>query len=219
MGASPKIRTTSMRKQLMQSKRISGVWKKSVVHASGWNWRKYCKAIFALKFWQNWLNAELAHILVSTFKTITKAGDMCNSDSYSNESYDWWFYSVVLVGLPKKIQINDLLRLKNSLEARFEGVPIDPITILVSILNTREDAISLHSRLKLSANERDLCLFLTQHKQQTENIDELMWVWPPQSQRHSWPHVTKLSQCYRIVDKYLFTDIIRKSFWHLRIVH
>lgn len=77
-------------------------------------------------------------------------------------------------GLPDEIETSDLFHLKNSLKARFKGVPINPITILATVLDNREDAFCLHSRLKLSAYERDLGLFLTEHKQQTENIDELM---------------------------------------------
>lgn len=81
---------------------------------------------------------------------------------------------VISPGLPNEIETSDLFRLKNSLKARFKGVTINPITILASVLETREDAFNLHSRLKLSAYERDLGLFLTEHKQHTENIDELM---------------------------------------------
>lgn len=81
---------------------------------------------------------------------------------------------VISLGLPNEIETSDLFRLKNSLKARFKGVTINPITILASVLDTREDAFNLHSRLKLSAYERDLGLFLTEHKQHTENIDELM---------------------------------------------
>lgn len=81
---------------------------------------------------------------------------------------------VISAGLPNEIETSDLFRLKNSLKARFKGVTINPITILASVLDTREDAFNLHSRLKLSAYERDLGLFLTEHKHHTENIDELM---------------------------------------------
>lgn len=39
-----------------------------------------------------------------------------------------------------------------------------PITMLVALLNTPEDAVKLHERLKLSAAERDLAFFLAQNR-------------------------------------------------------
>lgn len=49
-----------------------------------------------------------------------------------------------------------------------------PITLLSSLLNTPEDALRLHERLKFSAYERDLTYFISQMKSETEHVDELM---------------------------------------------
>lgn len=42
------------------------------------------------------------------------------------------------------------------------------------MLHTPRDALNLHSRLKFSAYERDLALFLTDYKAKTKNINELL---------------------------------------------
>lgn len=44
----------------------------------------------------------------------------------------------------------------------------------MSLLNTPRDALNLHSRLKFSAYERDLALFLTDSKAKTKDVDELL---------------------------------------------
>lgn len=77
-------------------------------------------------------------------------------------------------GFPANIECSDLYRLKQTLETTFSDVPINPITIMSTILNSKEDAFSLHSRLKLSAYERDMAFFLTEFKVITRNIDNLL---------------------------------------------
>jgi tRNA nucleotidyltransferase (CCA-adding enzyme) len=51
----------------------------------------------------------------------------------------------------------------------------NPITLLSSLLNTLEDALTLHERLKLSAYERDLLYFVTKYKDEAKDIDTLMF--------------------------------------------
>lgn len=62
------------------------------------------------------------------------------------------------IGLPENPQIKEFQRISTT------GQQLNPITLLVGLLHTPEDAIKLHERLKLSAFERDLAFFLTQNR-------------------------------------------------------
>lgn len=45
-----------------------------------------------------------------------------------------------------------------------------PITLLTGLLNDTNDAVKLYERLKFSAYERDLAIFITQHRHD-EKVD------------------------------------------------
>lgn len=66
-------------------------------------------------------------------------------------------------GLPKKPNIEEFVRLCSDLQEYNE--PHYPILFMISLLYTCEDAIKLHERLKLSAFERDMALFISQQKE------------------------------------------------------
>jgi tRNA nucleotidyltransferase (CCA-adding enzyme) len=76
------------------------------------------------------------------------------------------------IGLPDPPSIEGFQEIcKNKLV----NVNYQPITLLSGFLHTPEDAFRLHERLKLSAYERDLAFFLSQNKDSTKNIDQLMY--------------------------------------------
>lgn len=83
------------------------------------------------------------------------------------------------VGFPASIDCSDLFRLKHTLETSFHDVAINSTTILSTALNSKESALCLHSRLKLSAYERDMAFFLAEHKAITRDIDDLLYVLKP----------------------------------------
>ncbi|XP_055306676.1 CCA tRNA nucleotidyltransferase 1, mitochondrial [Sitodiplosis mosellana] len=78
------------------------------------------------------------------------------------------------IGFPASIDCTDLFRLKQTLQTTFKDVPINSTTILSTVLNSKEDALCLHSRLKLSAYERDMAFFLAENKAATRDIDDLL---------------------------------------------
>lgn len=65
-------------------------------------------------------------------------------------------------GLPSEPNVAEFQRLCLALND-FEK-PHYPILLLISLLNSVEDAMKLHERLKLSTFERDLALFITQQR-------------------------------------------------------
>lgn len=79
-----------------------------------------------------------------------------------------------ILGFPAMVDCNDLLFLKQTAETTFKDVQMNPITMVSTLLTTREDAMTLHSRLKLSAYERDMAFFLVENKAETRNIDDLL---------------------------------------------
>lgn len=83
---------------------------------------------------------------------------------------------MVFLGFPASIDCSDLFRLKQTLRTTFSDVVINPTTILSTVLNSKEDALCLHSRLKLSAYERDMAFFLAEHKAITRDINDLLYV-------------------------------------------
>ncbi|XP_030565261.1 CCA tRNA nucleotidyltransferase 1, mitochondrial [Drosophila novamexicana] len=70
-------------------------------------------------------------------------------------------------GLPPQPNIAEFKRLCGDLK-RFEQ-PHYPILYLTALLHTVEQAMKLHERLKLSAYERDLALFITQQRQRVDS--------------------------------------------------
>ncbi|XP_062124676.1 CCA tRNA nucleotidyltransferase 1, mitochondrial isoform X2 [Drosophila sulfurigaster albostrigata] len=69
-------------------------------------------------------------------------------------------------GLPAEPDLTEFKRLCSDLK-HFEQ-PHYPILYLIGLLNSSEDAIKMHERLKLSAHERDLALFITQQRQRVD---------------------------------------------------
>lgn len=65
-------------------------------------------------------------------------------------------------GLPADPNIDEFKRLTTDLVNYPK--PHTPILFLIALLHTHEDAMHLHHRLKLSAYERDLALFVTQNR-------------------------------------------------------
>lgn len=70
-------------------------------------------------------------------------------------------------GLPAQPNVTEFKRLCNDLE-QFQQ-PHYPILYLIGLLHNHEEAIKLHERLKLSAYERDLALFITQQRQRVDS--------------------------------------------------
>ncbi|EDV91140.1 GH15807 [Drosophila grimshawi] len=71
-------------------------------------------------------------------------------------------------GLPAQPNISEFERLCNSFK-RFEEESHHPILYMCGLLHTTEQAMQLHERLKLSAYERDLALFITQQRHRIDN--------------------------------------------------
>ncbi|XP_030376004.1 CCA tRNA nucleotidyltransferase 1, mitochondrial [Scaptodrosophila lebanonensis] len=66
-------------------------------------------------------------------------------------------------GLPAQPNVAEFERLCEDLQ-KFDQ-PHYPILFLIALLHTTEDAMKMHERLKLSAYERDLALFITQQRE------------------------------------------------------
>uniref|UniRef100_A0A7G3AFA6 Putative cca trna nucleotidyltransferase 1 isoform x2 n=2 Tax=Lutzomyia longipalpis TaxID=7200 RepID=A0A7G3AFA6_LUTLO len=76
------------------------------------------------------------------------------------------------IGLPEVPNIEEFERVYKA-QSNFK-IPANSATILCSLLWTPQDAIKLHERLKLSAFERDLIFFITQNREETRNIDQIV---------------------------------------------
>lgn len=72
------------------------------------------------------------------------------------------------MGLPKEFDILEFKRLWDVKEK------LNPITILCGLLNSPEDALKLHARLKFSAFERDLAIYITSNREQTKDVESLL---------------------------------------------
>lgn len=68
-------------------------------------------------------------------------------------------YCLLIVGLPKDIKTDELLRVWK----RSGHLKLNAITLLSSLLNSQDDVLTLNARLKLSAFERELCIFVVEH--------------------------------------------------------
>jgi tRNA nucleotidyltransferase (CCA-adding enzyme) len=66
------------------------------------------------------------------------------------------------VGLPNSPNMNEF----NTVWERLKDLQPHPITLLATLLNGEDQMMSLHSRLKVSAFERDLGLFLVTYRDQ-----------------------------------------------------
>lgn len=72
------------------------------------------------------------------------------------------------MGLPKEFEILEFKRLWEVKEK------LNPITILCGLLKSPEDALRLHARLKFSAFERDLAIYITSNREQTKDVNSLL---------------------------------------------
>ncbi|XP_017086855.2 CCA tRNA nucleotidyltransferase 1, mitochondrial [Drosophila bipectinata] len=70
------------------------------------------------------------------------------------------------IGFPVKPNLEEFERLCKALE-KFEK-PHYPILYMSGMLNSVNDAMDMHNRLKLSAYERDLALFITQQREKVD---------------------------------------------------
>lgn len=74
------------------------------------------------------------------------------------------------IGLPESPNIKEFGRVSST------GLNPQPITMLVALLHTPEDALQMHERLKLSAAERDLAFFLAQNRYPIEREQTVLLV-------------------------------------------
>ncbi|KAG5890206.1 hypothetical protein JTB14_028748 [Gonioctena quinquepunctata] len=65
------------------------------------------------------------------------------------------------IGLPKNLNLEELRKVWT----QSGHLKLHPITLLSSLLINQDDAVALNARLKLSAFERDLALFVVQHRE------------------------------------------------------
>ncbi|XP_037921957.1 CCA tRNA nucleotidyltransferase 1, mitochondrial isoform X2 [Hermetia illucens] len=75
------------------------------------------------------------------------------------------------IGLPDPQNIEEFNRVMEASKAFKDDFL--PIMFMTGLLHSPEDAMKLHERLKLSAYERDLALFLTQNRESARSIDDL----------------------------------------------
>lgn len=64
------------------------------------------------------------------------------------------------IGLPENFNLDEL----KTVWERSKHLKLNAITLLSSLLNNTDDAVLLNSRLKLSAFDRDLALFIVEHR-------------------------------------------------------
>ncbi|XP_037034992.1 CCA tRNA nucleotidyltransferase 1, mitochondrial-like isoform X1 [Bradysia coprophila] len=77
------------------------------------------------------------------------------------------------LGLPENLNLTEFGQIaKNS---NFAKHPLLPMSYLCAFLETRDDVMRVHERLRLSVYERDLAIFLVKHKAATRPIDNLMY--------------------------------------------
>lgn len=65
------------------------------------------------------------------------------------------------IGLPEDSNIEEFKIVWN----RTKNMKLHPVSLLTSLLKTQEQVLALHDRLKLSSYERDLALFLVEHRE------------------------------------------------------
>lgn len=78
---------------------------------------------------------------------------------------------VTLVGLEETPDFFEFRKVAK--HSNFEKHPLLGISYVSAFLETRDDVMKLHNRLRLSAYERDLAIFLVNYKAETRNIDDL----------------------------------------------
>uniref|UniRef100_A0A182QZM7 Poly A polymerase head domain-containing protein n=1 Tax=Anopheles farauti TaxID=69004 RepID=A0A182QZM7_9DIPT len=76
------------------------------------------------------------------------------------------------MGLPDPPNVEEFLKVSKTVQAIDKK--LQPITVLSALLNTPEDAVNLNMRLKFTVYERELCYFITQNREETAAIDEIL---------------------------------------------
>lgn len=76
------------------------------------------------------------------------------------------------IGLPENPNLKEFEEVYKN-KSKFEE-SMYPITFLAALLYNTEDAMKLHERLKLSAFERDLIIFITQNREKFRDIDDIL---------------------------------------------
>uniref|UniRef100_A0A182JGI0 Poly A polymerase head domain-containing protein n=1 Tax=Anopheles atroparvus TaxID=41427 RepID=A0A182JGI0_ANOAO len=106
------------------------------------------------RIWQEWKK-----ILSGNFGTeLTEQMLKCQLASY--------------IGLPESPNIEEFQRVSERVRAIDKK--LQPITLLSALLHSPEDAVNLNLRLKFTVYERELCYFLTQNREDTVAIDEIL---------------------------------------------
>lgn len=75
------------------------------------------------------------------------------------------------IGLPENVDTKEFKRL---IQQKPEEIDYHPNTLISALLEDSEDAIKLHDRLKFSAFERDLGYYITQNRESSRDIPDLM---------------------------------------------
>ena len=85
------------------------------------------------------------------------------------------------IGLPENTNTEEFEKVYRL--SQKNGIKLQPMTLIAALLNTEEEMLDLHSRLKLSGQERDLALFVIANRN-TENmvVDKQVdksdfWLW------------------------------------------
>lgn len=76
------------------------------------------------------------------------------------------------IGLPKEPNTEKLIELNENQKFFEENYHV--ITSLAALVETPEEALKLHERLKFSAHERNLLYFITSNKNQMRKVDDLL---------------------------------------------
>ncbi|EFA06191.2 CCA tRNA nucleotidyltransferase 1, mitochondrial-like Protein [Tribolium castaneum] len=74
------------------------------------------------------------------------------------------------IGLPERPNVEELKKVWQNCG----HLKLHPITLLCATLRNQDDAVALNSRLKLSVFERDLALFITEHRAPKPHVKPLM---------------------------------------------
>lgn len=78
-----------------------------------------------------------------------------------------------IAGLSEVANYDEIHRLRPIMEAYGGDNAFHPVTLLATQLNECVDATNLQARLKMSAYERDMAIFLSNHKN-SSNFDDLL---------------------------------------------
>ncbi|KAG4075335.1 hypothetical protein HA402_003126 [Bradysia odoriphaga] len=78
-----------------------------------------------------------------------------------------------LLGLPENPNLTEFGQIVR--HSNFAKHPMLGISYLCAFLETEDDVLRVHKRLRLSAYERDLAIFIVKHREATRLIDSLMY--------------------------------------------